>query len=416
MPPIQTPSQDEQSDADVRLALIRTQAVGIVDRAANGELFLALKSMNVQTPPTAPPPAEAQKAPGDPAPEPAPAAPSGPIKLPGATKTALVAVLGSLLEHLTEAATLVQGAEVDDAAEPMPAPLLAHLLASDDALDEALGPYEIDDEMMAAPSGASMLPPGADASQKAAPPPAPDAASSADASPKKPKPRMALKRLAQMAAVHKALAESCQKLGEHIAWAQGPAMAPPPAGSMAPVKKGLDPYTEMTATASAVRDRMYCIRDLLESDPAKVAAELRGLIPMVDNLAALVTQARTGTMAEQATGATATLAPTKTAEPPALSEEAVQKAVVAALSDVKADLIASVHGELSGLVLAAKTAAAKAQATLAKVEKSVPAPNAQPAGEIPAIPTGAPPPADPWREAQKEIQETSQARRPAAGK
>ena len=46
---------------------------------------------------------------------------------------------------------------------------------------------------------------------------------------------MALKRLAQMAAVHKALAESCQKLGEHIARAQGPAMAPPPAGSMAPV-------------------------------------------------------------------------------------------------------------------------------------------------------------------------------------
>jgi hypothetical protein len=108
------------------------------------------------------------------------------------------------------------------------------------------------------------------------------------------------------------------------------------------------------------------------------------------------------------------------AAPQAMTEEAqmaVQKAVREGVTSAKGELLDALKGELSSLVLAAKGAAASAQAALVKVEKSVPAPNGRPAGEIPTTPIGAPPPADPWREAQKDIQETSQARRkPAAGK
>lgn len=408
--------REDEKDAAVRLSLIHTQAVGIVDRAANGELFLALKNMDGQTNSPAAPTADTTKAPDATAPV------AGPIKLPGAAKASLVSALALLLGHITDAAELVQNAEVDETAPAMPADLLAHMIAADDALDDALGPYDYDDEQMAAPPGASMPPPGADPSQKAAPPPAQGAAppppADPGALPKKPKPRLALKRLAEMASVHKALDAACQKLGEHIAWAQGPGMGVAPAGTMAPAKKGLDPYTELHATADAVKERMYCIRDLLESDPAKVAAELRGLIPMVDNLAALVTQARTGAMAEQAP-AGAPPAPTTMAAPPAaptMDVETVQKALTASLTSLKGEVLTSLRGELSELTLAAKTAAARAQTALTKVEKSVSAPNAQPAGETPAPTMGAPSPADPWREAQKEIQETSQARRSAAGK
>ncbi len=393
MPQVQTTPAEEEAKAKARVEMFRTQAVGIVDRAANGEMFLALKSMENETPSTAAPPAEAQKAPEPP---PAPA-----MKMSSTVKAAMTEALGAVLDTCAKMAEAIEKAEVDDAA-PAPTELLKMAAEAADKLDSMCEPYEAA-EMAAPPPPA----PEGEPAQKAAPPPPPP----------EPRRRMAMKRIMAMDGVAKALAENASKVGELVAWAKGAAgMAPPamPDKGIPAQKADLDPYTAMSATADAVRDRMYCIREMLEKDPAAVAAELRALIPMVDNLAMLVTQARSGAMAETP----AAPAPAAPAAPsPEEAQMAVQKAVADGLAAAKDDLVASVKAEFAGLVLAAKGAAAQAQAALAKVEKSVPAPNARPAGETPAPHAEVPIQADPWRQATQEIQETSQARRrPATGK
>lgn len=397
MPQVQTTQAEEEAKAKARVELFRTQAVGIVDRAANGEMFLALKSMENETPSTAAAPAEAQKAPEPP---PAPA-----MKMSSPVKAAMTEALGAVLDTCAKMAEAIEKAEVDEAA-PAPAELLKMAADAADKLDSMCEPYEAA-EMAAPPPPA----PEGEPAQKAAPPPPPP----------EPRRRMAMKRIMAMDGVAKALAENASKVGELVAWAKGAAgMAPPAmADKGIPAQKAdIDPYTAMAATADAIRERMYCIRDLLEKDPAAVAAELRAMIPMVDSLNVLAAQARAGALAPPAAPAPAAASPAPA--PPAMTEEAqmaVQKAISDGITAMKADLLSAMKADLSGLVLAAKGAAAQAQAALTKVEKSVPAPNGRPVGETPPPPAEVPLQADPWRQAAQEIQETSQARRrPATGK
>jgi hypothetical protein len=381
----------------VRVELFRTQAVGIVDRAANGETFLALKSagMDGQQDPQAAPPAEAQKAPeAPPAPPPAAA-----MKMPAAVKAAWMEKLGAVLDICAKLAEALQATEVDDAG-PVPMELVQMAAAAEEGLGAMVEPYE--EAMMAA---APPPPAAGEQAQKAAP------AEGAAPPPKPPRPRLAMKRIMAMDGVSKAMLDGAQKLGELVGWAKGASGAPAPtAKDLTSAQKAvdLDPYTAMTATLNAIRERMWAACDLITKDPAKAITELREVGGMLDKAAILATGGG---------GAGGASAP---AAPQAMTEEAqmaVQKAVREGVTSAKGELLDALKGELSSLVLAAKGAAASAQAALVKVEKSVPAPNGRPAGEIPTTPIGAPPPADPWREAQKDIQETSQARRkPAAGK
>ena len=400
-----------QTEEDaIRVELFRTQAVGIVGPIpgeslgpANGETFLALKSagMEGQQDPSAAPAVEAQKAPAAP---PAPAAAAQALKMPAAAKAAMTEALGAVIDGCAKMAEALQAAEVDDAA-PVPMELVQMAADVEDQLGAMVEPYE--EALMAATPPPA--PTEGEPAQKAA-----DAGAGAAAAappPAKPRPRIAMKRIMALDNVAKSLIEGAAKVGELVGWAKGSAGMPAPAmkGLTPAAKAELDPYTAVVATADAVKERMYCIRDLLEKDPAAVAAELRALIPMVDNLAMLVTQARSGATAP---AAAATAAPAPGAAP-AVDAEAVTKAVAAGVESAKGDLLAAMRAELSGFVVAAKGAAAQAQAALSKVEKSVPAPNGQPAGENPTPPMGAPPPADPWASVNKDIQ---QARSAAAGK
>lgn len=391
------PKKDER-DA-IRVELFRTQAVGIVGPIpgeslgpANGEIFLAMKSagMEGQQDPSAAPPVEAQKAPAAP---PAPAAAATALKMPAAAKAAMSEALGAVIDGCAKMAEALQAAEVDDAA-PVPMELVQMALSVEEALGALVEPYE--EALMAAP------PPPAEGepAQKAAAPAPP------------PRPRMAMKRIMAMDGVSKMLTESASKLSDLVSWAKGASGMPAPAlaakGLTPAAKADLDPYTAMVATSDAVRERMYKTAGLLlESDPAAVANELRQLILMVDSLAQLVTQARSGAMAPAAP------APTPAApaheEVQMAAQKAFAEAASKAVTDMKADLLAS----LGPLVLGAKNAAAQAQAALLKVEKSVPAPQGQPAGEVPKTPADAPLPADPWRQT---IEELNQARPRAAGK
>lgn len=378
------PAQDEDA---TRVVLFRTQAVGIVDRAANGETFLALKSAGMdgqQQDTKAAPPAEAQKVP-----EQMPA-----LKMSTAMKASMTEALGAVLDTCAKMAEEIEKAEIDEAA-PAPMPLLHMAMEAADKLDSMVDPYE----------DALMAPPPAEGE------PAQKAYDAAKGEGMKPRPKMAMKRILAMEGVSKAMTDGAQKLGEMIAWAKGASGMPAPTmagkGMDPATKADLDPYTALRATLQAVRDRMWAACEMLTKEPAKAIAELREVAGMLDRAAVLATGG-TPTPADPAPSPPA---------PPAMTTEAVEVAVQKAFGAAKGDLLASLKGELGGLVLAAKGAAASAQAALSKVEKSVPAPNGQPAGENPTPPADAPPPADPWRDAQKEIQETSQARRrPAAGK
>lgn len=399
MPQVQTTQAEEEAKAKARVVVFRTQAVGIVDKAANGEVFLALKSAGMDGQTEAGAPADATKAPGPP-PE---ASPAAALKMPATAKAAMTEALGTALDACAKMAEQLEKAEVDDAA-PVPMELVKLAMAAEDALGALVEPYE--EALMAAPPPPA---PGAppvegEAAQKAAPPPPP-------AEGAKSRKRMALKRIEAMDGVSKALTENAAKVGELVAWAKGAAgMAPPAAakGLSPATKADIDPYTAMNATACAVRERMYVIRDLLDKDPAAVAAELRGLIPMVDSLAMLVTQARSGAMDQPAPAPAPPPAPA-----PEEAQMAAQKAFTEAASKVVADMKSELLASLGPLVLSAKGAAASAHAALVRVEKSVPAPQGHSAGEIPTTPSGAPIPADPWSTVQNDIQ---QARNPAAGK
>lgn len=388
-----TTQAEEEARAKARVELFRTQAVGIVDKAANGEMFLALKSAGMDGQTDAGAPADATKAPDAP-----PAAPpAAALKMPAAAKQAMTEALGAVLDGCAKMAEALEKAEVDDSA-PVPMELVQMAIAAEEALGALVEPYE--EAMMAAP------PPPAEGelAQKAAPP-----------APPPPRPRMAMKRIMAMEGVSKSITEGAQKIGELVAWAKGASGMPAPAlaakGLTPAAKADLDPYTAMVATSDAVRERMYRIKGLLESDPAAVANELRQLIPMVDSLAMLVTQARSGAMGPSpAPAAPAAPAPE---EVQVAAQKAFADAASKAVGDMKAELLTALKADLGPILLGAKTAAAQAQAALIKVEKSVPAPQGQPVGEIPKPSTDAPLPADPWREAVNEI---NQARPRAAGK
>lgn len=393
---VSTKANPPGEEEPTRVELFRTQAVGIVGPIpgetlgpANGETFLALKSAGMEGQTPAAPPAE-PKAPEQAGP------PAAAMKLPAAVKAAWMEKLGAVLDVCAKLAEGLQAAEVDDAA-PVPMELVQMAATAEEGLGSMIEPYE--EAMMAAPPAP---PAQGEPAQKAAP---------AEGAPaQKPRPRLAMKRIMALDGVAKTLVENATKVGELVGWAKGAAGAPAPAMAekLAPATKAdLDPYTAMSATADAVRERMRCLREMLANEPASVANELRQIIPMVDNLAMLVTQARSGAMAPAAPGA----APA--AAPPIMTEEVVQKAVHDGVTSAKGDLLEALKSEIKGLVLAAKGAAASAQAALQKVEKSVPAPNGQPAGELPTSPAGAPPPADPWGTVNQDIQ---QARNAAARK
>lgn len=394
MPPEQTSQAEEEAKAKARVEVFRTQAVGIVDRAANGETFLALKSAppmdDGQTP--AAPPADAQKTPDAPT---APPAPAAAVKMPAAAKAKWTEVLGAVIDTCAKIAEALQSAEVDDAA-PVPMELVQMAADAEDQLGLMVEPYE--EAMMAAAPPPPSPPPEGESAQKAAPPPPP---------PAKPRPRIAMKRIMALDSVAKSLVEGATKVGELVGWAKGAAGLPAPAtkGMTPAAKADLDPYTAMNATLAAIRERMWAACDLIQKDPAKAIAELREVGGMLDKAAIL------------ATGGGGAPGAAPAAPAPVVTEEAqmaaVQKAVADGVTAAKNDLLAAMKTELGGLVVAAKGAAAQAQAALINVQKSVPAPNGQPVGEHPTPPMGAPPPADPWSTVNNDIK---QARSTAAGK
>lgn len=382
---MQQSQTDEEAKAKARVDLFRTQAVGIVDRAANGEMFLVQKSAPMPEETLPPAVADAAKAPE------APAAAAA-LKMPAAIKQAMTDGLGIALERCAMLAEKVAVAEVDDAA-PVPPELLQLAMEAEDALGALVEPYE--EAMLAAPP--VTVPGQPDAAQKAACAPAPSAAAT--------KRRMAMKRLMSLKDTSKALTDAASKLGETIAWAEGASGMPMPTAKLATATKAeVDAYTALAMTCQAAKDRLYEVRDLLcdVPDPAKIAvavAVLEQIVAMLKSVGASLQPG--GPILVPAAQPAQMMAPA-----------AVAAEVEKTMKAMTADLVASMKAEFGPLLLGAQGAAARAQAALTKVEKSVGLPQGAPAGETPAV-TSAPPPADVWRTVHTDI---AQARTPAAGK
>lgn len=136
--------------AKSRLFDLRTQAVGIVGRAANQRTFLVLKNEDGVPEDTLTPKVKAE--PPAVAAEPSGAVAvtdpgaSAPLAMPSATKTALATLLATMLDTMSGIASAVESSTVDDAA-PMPADILMQLDVLSEGLDEGIEAMVPSDEL-----------------------------------------------------------------------------------------------------------------------------------------------------------------------------------------------------------------------------------------------------------------------------
>lgn len=193
--------------AKSRLFDLRTQAVGIVGRAANQRTFLVRKN-EAGVPEEMTPEAKADPPVVDPSAAAAVTAPGAaapvveagaPLSMTSATKTALSTLLSTMLDSMSTIASAVEASTVDEAA-PVPADLLMQLDVLADGLDEGIDSLVPSDEL------APELLPGEDAAtQKAAKPALPVSRS---------RKLLAQKRLKAMTELHKSINDGHAMIGK----------------------------------------------------------------------------------------------------------------------------------------------------------------------------------------------------------
>lgn len=263
--------------AKSRLFDLRTQAVGIVGRAANQRTFLVRKNEagvpeDTLTPEVkADPPVvdtSAAAAVTDPGAV-DPVADGAPVVMPSASKTALSTLLATMLDTMSCIASAVEASTVDEAA-PMPADILMQLDVLSEGLDEGIEAMVPSDEM------APELVPGEDsATQKAAKPPPPVSRA---------RRLLAQKRLKSMTELHKGINEGHAMIGKGmsgIAKMMGELSGKTPAPGKEPV---VEPEkTEKSAGADVASLLSAFKADLLEEVNKSFGA---ALAPVTARLAA----------------------------------------------------------------------------------------------------------------------------------